>query len=74
MNVTVRIPDELAARLSAEGDDLERLTLEALGSSVRSAAAVRSADSIQGNSSARDSDSVAHCVLDALATFPDIRG
>jgi Uncharacterised protein family (UPF0175) len=30
MNVTVRIPDELAARLSAEGADLERRALEAL--------------------------------------------
>jgi hypothetical protein len=30
MNVTVRIPDELAARLSAEGGDLERRALEAL--------------------------------------------
>lgn len=30
MNVTVRIPDELAERLAAEGADLERRTLEAL--------------------------------------------
>ena len=30
MNVTVRIPDELAARLAAEGGDLERRALEAL--------------------------------------------
>lgn len=30
MNVTVRIPDELAARLTAEGGDLERRALEAL--------------------------------------------
>jgi Uncharacterised protein family (UPF0175) len=30
MNVTVRIPDELAARLEAEGGDLERRALEAL--------------------------------------------
>jgi len=28
MNVTVRIPDELAARLAAEGGDLERRALE----------------------------------------------
>ena len=31
MNVTVRIPDELAARLSAEGADLERRALEGFG-------------------------------------------
>jgi hypothetical protein len=30
MNVIVRIPDELATRLSAEGGDLERRALEAL--------------------------------------------
>jgi hypothetical protein len=30
MNVTVRIPDELAASLSAEGADLERRALDAL--------------------------------------------
>jgi hypothetical protein len=30
MNVTVRIPDELAQRLAAEGGDLERRALEAL--------------------------------------------
>jgi predicted transcriptional regulator len=30
MNVTVRIPDELAARLEAAGADFERLALEAL--------------------------------------------
>ena len=30
MNVTVRMPDEPAARLSAEGADLERRALEAL--------------------------------------------
>lgn len=30
MNVTVRIPDDLGARLSAEGADLERRVLEAL--------------------------------------------
>ena len=30
MNVTVRIPDELAARLAADGGDLERRALEAL--------------------------------------------
>lgn len=30
MNVTVRIPDELAARLAADGADLERRALEAL--------------------------------------------
>lgn len=30
MNVTVRIPDELAARLAAEGGDLERRVLEGL--------------------------------------------
>ena len=30
MNVIVRIPDELAARLTAEGGDLERRALEAL--------------------------------------------
>ena len=29
MNVTVRIPDELAERLAAEGGDLERRALEA---------------------------------------------
>ena len=29
MNLTVRIPDELAERLSAEGGDLERRALEA---------------------------------------------
>jgi hypothetical protein len=29
MNVTVRIPDELAARLAADGADLERRALEA---------------------------------------------
>jgi hypothetical protein len=29
MNVTVRIPDELAARLAASGADLERRALEA---------------------------------------------
>lgn len=29
MNVTVRVPDELAARLAAEGGDLERRALEA---------------------------------------------
>jgi predicted HTH domain antitoxin len=29
MNVTVRIPDELAARLAADGGDLERRALEA---------------------------------------------
>ena len=28
MNVTVRIPDELAARLAADGGDLERRALE----------------------------------------------
>ena len=28
MNITVRIPDELAARLAAEGGDLERRALE----------------------------------------------
>jgi hypothetical protein len=31
MNVVVRIPDELAARLTAEGGDLEQRALEALG-------------------------------------------
>lgn len=31
MNVTVRIPDDLAARLAAEGGDLERRALEAFG-------------------------------------------
>ena len=30
MNVTVRIPDDLAARLAAEGRDLERTVLEAV--------------------------------------------
>ena len=30
MNLTVRIPDELAARLGAAGPDLERQALEAL--------------------------------------------
>ena len=30
MNLTVRIPDEMAARLAAEGGDLERRALEAL--------------------------------------------
>jgi len=30
MNITVRIPDELAARLGASGLDLERQALEAL--------------------------------------------
>jgi hypothetical protein len=30
MNVTVRIPDELAQRLAAEGGDLERAVLEAI--------------------------------------------
>jgi hypothetical protein len=30
MNVTVHIPDDLAARLEAAGADLERLTLDAL--------------------------------------------
>jgi predicted HTH domain antitoxin len=31
MNVIVRIPDELAARLTAEGGDLEQRALEAFG-------------------------------------------
>lgn len=31
MNVTLRIPDELAARLTAAGSDLERRALEAFG-------------------------------------------
>lgn len=30
MNITVHIPDEMAARLAAEGGDLERRALEAL--------------------------------------------
>jgi hypothetical protein len=30
MNVTVQLPDDLAARLSADGADLSRLALEAL--------------------------------------------
>jgi hypothetical protein len=30
MNVTVRVPDELAARLAAESGDLERCALETL--------------------------------------------
>jgi hypothetical protein len=30
MNVTIRIPDELAVRLAADGSDLERRALEAL--------------------------------------------
>jgi Uncharacterised protein family (UPF0175) len=31
MNITVHIPDEMAARLAAEGGDLERRALEAFG-------------------------------------------
>jgi hypothetical protein len=31
MNITVHIPDDMAERLAAEGGDLERRALEALG-------------------------------------------
>jgi hypothetical protein len=77
MNLTVPIPDDLACRLTADGEDLSRRALEGFGLEEYKAGRISKAElrRLLGFETRYELDGFlkAHAVVEGLPTFEDVK-